>query len=524
LTSGSLWCTISKASGPPPYSTVVRVLYWGHGWVRETGETGKGGWFMSSAIDIGNCLHCGKPFEKREGGWQKFCNASCRIAHGKCKYSHTCKYCGKDFKSERKESVFCSRQCTQDHERADPTNPPLEKNFHVCEECGKRFYRAADRRKNYRFCCNDCRLEFDKQHAKVHQMLTCQICGKELGVQGGTKGARFCSLTCRRKHWKQQGKHIPQIMECQYCGKEFESTWQGNHKNRYQKFCSIGCRNGWRHTAVPYFPGKIASGHMTNIERIVADELRKRGIPYAFEYLVQPYWLDFLLANKVAIECDGVICGKNLHVHCEHMRWRDDRKDKYLEEKGYRVWRWNDTQIEKDVAELVDGLLEKHPEVMSPTVEEKEYLTSTISNNSSPFRFFYRLRELQGRCKKQDKVFVRELQPSEQTMLRSIVNRNTGKAKLRASIVLMSADGVGVTDIAEECNCSTDAVRAVIKRFNETGIKALRNANLGKKRGPQRHPHAKQRTISQRQGDYHSSTTGNISEGSRTEYTQPALF
>ena len=468
-----------------------------------------------------SCLKCGKSFiqSNGKGAKRKFCSITCRISYAS--HSHVCEQCGEGFTSRYSSSRFCSRQCAQDHERADPSNPPLEKNFHICEQCSGRFYKPADRRKNYRFCSNDCRLEYDKQNAKTHQMLTCQVCGKELGIKE-RRSIRFCSLACRRVHRRQQGKHTPQITECQHCGKKFESAWQGCRKNRYQKFCSKECRNAWRHANIAYFPGKIASGHVTNIERLVADELEKRGVPYAFEYLIQPYWADFLLAGKIIIECDGVICHKKLHIHCEHMRWHDDRKDKYLEEKGYKVWRWNNTQIEKDVAGLVGSLLEKHLEVMSPTVEEKEYLTSATPNGKSSSLVV--LSKLWGRRKKQDKAFVRELRPSEQTALHSIMNNGTDKAKLRASIILMSADSVGTTDIAEECNCRTETVYSIIKRFNKTGIKALRNANLGKKRGPQRHPHAKQKTLSQRQSTYHSSTARNTSEDSRAKYAQPTLF
>jgi transposase len=71
-------------------------------------------------------------------------------------------------------------------------------------------------------------------------------------------------------------------------------------------------------------------------------------------------------------------------------------------------------------------------------------------------------------------VFVRPVSMAEGQRLQRIGRTSRDPVKLRrAIVVLMSAQGQSVPDIAHLLDCSQEYVRGVIHDFNETGFKAL---------------------------------------------------
>ena len=87
----------------------------------------------------------------------------------------------------------------------------------------------------------------------------------------------------------------------------------------------------------------------TSIEKVVREELNKRGIFYETQVRFKSFYLDFLLPNKVAIECDGIHWHNNPIVI-----ERDQRKNKLLEQEGYTLFRFTDKEINKDVKACID--------------------------------------------------------------------------------------------------------------------------------------------------------------------------
>lgn len=71
-------------------------------------------------------------------------------------------------------------------------------------------------------------------------------------------------------------------------------------------------------------------------------------------------------------------------------------------------------------------------------------------------------------------LYVRPLTTKEGRELQNIVRSSSSATKLRrAQIVLASAQGTSVLDIARMYHCSKEHVRAVINRFNEEGLDSL---------------------------------------------------
>ena len=71
-------------------------------------------------------------------------------------------------------------------------------------------------------------------------------------------------------------------------------------------------------------------------------------------------------------------------------------------------------------------------------------------------------------------VFVRPVTVHEGNKLQNIVRRSNDTVKLRrAQIILASAQGVSVPEIAKMYHCSEEHIRILIKRFNEDGLDSL---------------------------------------------------
>ena len=71
-------------------------------------------------------------------------------------------------------------------------------------------------------------------------------------------------------------------------------------------------------------------------------------------------------------------------------------------------------------------------------------------------------------------VYVRPVTLNEGNKLQNIVRRSNDTVKLRrAQIILASAQGMSVPEIAEMYYCSEEHIRNLIKRFNEDGLDSL---------------------------------------------------
>lgn len=82
------------------------------------------------------------------------------------------------------------------------------------------------------------------------------------------------------------------------------------------------------------------------IEAKLYFEFKWWGLSPDTQVIVGPYRADICFKEeKIIIECDG----KEFHKDAE----RDERRDKYLMERGYTVVRYTGTEIHRDVRQIV---------------------------------------------------------------------------------------------------------------------------------------------------------------------------
>jgi very-short-patch-repair endonuclease len=125
---------------------------------------------------------------------------------------------------------------------------------------------------------------------------------------------------------------------CIVCGKSFELE-QSRIDDGRGRFCSQAC-------ALRY------SGE-TSIEKLVREELERRGEPFEQQVKLQRFHIDFVLPRrKAVVECDGSYWHSYLNVVA-----RDRRKDDYLTSLGYRVFRFTDREIRKSPSDCIDRVL-----------------------------------------------------------------------------------------------------------------------------------------------------------------------
>lgn len=101
--------------------------------------------------------------------------------------------------------------------------------------------------------------------------------------------------------------------------------------------------------------------NQTDAEKLLWSKLRNRqlgGIKFRRQYIIHPYIVDFVsIEQKLIVELDG---GQHNE---QKTKMQDDMRTKYLAEKGYRLLRFWDNDVLKDIE----------------VVLEKIYLTLTLS-------------------------------------------------------------------------------------------------------------------------------------------------
>jgi len=127
----------------------------------------------------------------------------------------------------------------------------------------------------------------------------------------------------------------PKVEFCSFCMKEFIKT-PGN-----SKLCSDECRKKYHKNIID---SKIANGTFSGWksrtklepsypEKYFIEVLNNLKVPYQREYKIGKFFADFLITENLVLEIDG-------HQHkMPDRKERDQRKDKFLIENGYKVFR-----------------------------------------------------------------------------------------------------------------------------------------------------------------------------------------
>ena len=176
---------------------------------------------LSMRVMFKKCTKCGEILFR-----DKF-NSDKRVLSGltgsckECKnskYTHTCEQCGREYKSDKIKSSFCSNECKSkwQSENVKGENHPSYKRIKCnCDYCGKEIIvkkHIYDKLKNH-YCSTDCMGKWKSEN---------------LAGENSHKYNKDCHIKC----------------SCDYCGKEIEVTKHKYNKNK-NHFCSQECHYKW---------------------------------------------------------------------------------------------------------------------------------------------------------------------------------------------------------------------------------------------------------------------------------------
>jgi len=236
----------------------------------------------------------------------------------------------------KKKIKFCSVRCYNifKHTRTVERRPK-------CIVCSK-----PVERQRKKFCSRQHYWRYYRQHRPKSINCKCKTCGKtikrrRLEIEYGL--GKYCSFKCRGL-----GRRRRINKKCIHCGKKFW-TWLCHHKDPQRgKYCSRLC-------FMKHYP-------KSSLEDIVELLLNKYKIPFTREFKVGRFHLDFLIGERIDLECDGEFY-HSLPVAIE----KDKRRDYKLKEMGYQIIRLSGQAITR----TPDKCLYEIQHMMS-TIEQPE--------------------------------------------------------------------------------------------------------------------------------------------------------
>jgi len=164
--------------------------------------------------------------------------------------------------------------------------------------------------------------------------------GKQLSPETKKKLSETLSGE-KSPHWK--GGKVKTI--CETCGKEM-AAFPSQLKRFKHHHCSNRCASIYRM--------KNQKTKDTFIEIAIERELIKNVIPYMKQVPLEGITLaDFLLPNKIVIQCDG-----DYWHRTKERKNRDVNQDFILGFRGYRVYRFKESEIKKSARKCINKILE----------------------------------------------------------------------------------------------------------------------------------------------------------------------
>lgn len=166
------------------------------------------------------------------------------------------------------------------------------------------------------------------------------------------------------KHFKMSKEHKRKIGEAQLGSKNH--MWRGGKIKRICKICKgifyvKPSRIKWTgaHCCSPKCNGfwvmKHKKSRKTDIEIAIENELKRQYIPYLYQAPIENIALvDFLLPNKIIIQCDGIYWHNKPNV-----KQRDKKQDIILTSYGYKIFRFTDIEINKSTQKCLEKIYGK---------------------------------------------------------------------------------------------------------------------------------------------------------------------
>lgn len=278
-----------------------------------------------------------------------------------------------------------------------------------CENCGKKF---IDYESNHRrFCCMDCKNEYQSKVCDDHKIKKCIGCGKTFRPKENR--TQFCSLDCYFNYIR-ENSYTKVARTCKWCGKEF---YPNHHKKQY---CSKECVYEWyseykntdeqkmlqsEKTIRALCNGQMKST-LTAPHVAVNKLLDDNGIEYINEYNIKYYAIDvYLPESQLMIEVMGDYWHSNpttkhkepKSISQQQTVYRDKRKHTYVQNQyGIEIlylWEYdikNDIEKCKELIEIyiensgiledynsynyeyIQGVLSLRQEIIQPLFMKKE--------------------------------------------------------------------------------------------------------------------------------------------------------
>lgn len=291
------------------------------------------------------CECCGKELDENNiYGKGRFCNKRCQILAasklGVEKYKKIClekrssnlvekicPFCGRKFKALKNEKTFCSKECSGkfsgnksrkiSEKQRKKISEGVKKYFNDHPEAREKSYYLMQDLNNKRYGNND-----DKPYEKIEKH--CKVCGIKISKSNKTMMCRHCLDTT------EEGSSIRSRLG----------------KISYLKVLNEGRFVGWKSKNITSYA-----------EKFWIKVLNTNNIQFKKEFSVKKddslgcYFLDFLII-KNGVNIDLEIDGKQ-HLYPDR-KIHDESRDKYLSEKGYKIYRilWNEISSDKGKVEM----------------------------------------------------------------------------------------------------------------------------------------------------------------------------
>lgn len=203
----------------------------------------------------------------------------------------------------------------------------------ICKVCGKSFQVYFSRLKysSCPYCSPACAILGRRRRVTK----ICPQCGQSFEVKRSHADSRTCcSAECRKKNdlAMTAAAMVPRI--CKVCGESFKC---GPNQARIGtgRYCSHSC------ACIAIVPRQYVHQSDTSLERIVRDELQRRGLFFESQKRMGRYVVDFLLPfHEFIIEVDGDYWHKGPQTI-----EKDWNRDHWFLDQGYDVLRFYESVL-----------------------------------------------------------------------------------------------------------------------------------------------------------------------------------
>ncbi len=295
------------------------------------------------------CETCGKTSKKHKPG--RYCSPQCaKVSARKDDITLTCAGCNCSFsvRPNHHRRKYCTHDC---YLQAKTGKPAVHASMVICEHCGKNFKLTPNKieRSEHLYCSSECMGQATR--------IALPISAGELTERYITKQESLQSLAIEFgvSEWVIKRILTENDVPLRGRGQWSKASWEEATPERFAAVSKVGKRNivlamAKSDPVAAALAGQIKRGP-TSIEKLFMGALDRRQIEYVFQFSVGGKFLcDFYLpAQNTIVECDGIYWHSKPSAII-----RDKSKDAYLRKCGYKVIRFTDKEINKQLAHCVD--------------------------------------------------------------------------------------------------------------------------------------------------------------------------